>query len=136
MPRIDLEPLGVRCPMSRFGPMLDCEKYYANPKKLSILELPQPFVEPRSVYIVANEADQSDDDFMDVEPHISTAKGKEKVCDSSSPVKNKPKQQTVASPHSMRTQPRHVVKHSVKDEFDDIRKLINEKFNSVMDAVR
>ncbi|MCD7445847.1 hypothetical protein HAX54_015570 [Datura stramonium] len=85
-----------------------------NPKELSILELPSPFVEPHSVYPIANEADQLDDDFMDVQPHIPTAKEIEKVGDSSSPVNNKTKQQTAASPYSTRRQPRHIVKPSVK----------------------
>ncbi|MCD7471865.1 hypothetical protein HAX54_012609 [Datura stramonium] len=85
-----------------------------NPKELSILELPLPFVEPRSVYPMANEADHSDDDFIDNQPHILTAKKKEKISDSLSLVKNKTKQGTTASPHSTRTQPRHVVKPSVK----------------------
>ncbi|MCD7446621.1 hypothetical protein HAX54_012106 [Datura stramonium] len=104
------------------------------PRELSILELPPPFVESHSVYSVDNEVDQSNDDFMDVQPQIPTAKGKEKVGNSSSPVKDKTKQQTAASPHSIRRQHYHVVKPDVKDEFDNIRKLINEKFSSVMDA--
>ncbi|MCD9643290.1 hypothetical protein HAX54_030632 [Datura stramonium] len=38
----------------------------SNPKELSILELPLPFVEPHSVYPMVNEAHQPDDDFMKV----------------------------------------------------------------------
>ncbi|MCE0482059.1 hypothetical protein HAX54_040438 [Datura stramonium] len=132
-----------------------------NPRELLILELPQTFVESHSVYLVANEANHSDDDFMEVQLKFQMLKGK-KVGDSSSPVKKKTKQQSAASPHSIRRQLRHVIKPSVKkmpsiqplrkksvspkeeavvtqavkDEFDDIRRLINEKFNSVMDAVR
>ncbi|MCE5166336.1 hypothetical protein HAX54_017692, partial [Datura stramonium] len=125
-----------------------------NPRELSILQLMPLFVEPRSVSPVANEADESDDDFMDIQPHISTTKGKEKVGDSLTPVKKKPKQQTIVLPPSTRTQSRHIVKLSLKkisttqplrkksvspkkakDEFDDIRRVINEKFRSFMDVV-
>ncbi|MCD7470470.1 hypothetical protein HAX54_010373 [Datura stramonium] len=84
-----------------------------NSMELSILELPPPFVEPCSIHPVANETNQLDD-FLDVQPHILTIKEKEKVGYSSSTVKNKPKQQTVASPHSTRIQVRHVVKPSIK----------------------
>ncbi|MCD7453495.1 hypothetical protein HAX54_021120 [Datura stramonium] len=51
---------------------------------------------------VANERMSRDDDFMDIQPHISTTKGKKKLA---------------------------------KDEFDDIRRVINEKFRSFMDVV-
>ncbi|MCD7456936.1 hypothetical protein HAX54_033641 [Datura stramonium] len=91
---------------------------------------------------------------MDVQPIITTTKCKEKVVLSTSPSKNRIKQQTTASPRSMGSQPHHVVnpsikkmssiqpmkyaspKKKVKDEFDNIRKLINDKFNSLMDVVR
>ncbi|MCE3215936.1 hypothetical protein HAX54_004137 [Datura stramonium] len=36
----------------------------SNPRELSILQLPSPFVEPRSVSPVANAADDSNDDFI------------------------------------------------------------------------
>ncbi|MCD7452328.1 hypothetical protein HAX54_016161 [Datura stramonium] len=145
--------------------------------ELSILELPPPYVESQIVHPVGNVAEQSDDNFMDVQPLITTAKGKEKVVHSTSPSKNRTKQQTAATPRFMGNQHRHVVNPSikkipsiqpmkydspkkraspikeaflnqevqgeksfvspeVKDEFDDIRKLINDKFNSVMDVVK
>ncbi|MCD9558882.1 hypothetical protein HAX54_016564 [Datura stramonium] len=51
---------------------------------------------------------------MDVQPQIPIAKGKEKVGESSSPSKNKTKQQTAAFSRSMRRQHRHVVNSSIK----------------------
>ncbi|MCD7459741.1 hypothetical protein HAX54_041851 [Datura stramonium] len=76
----------------RIGGMPLAWNIMPNPREFSILELPPPFIESHSVYPVANEADQLDDDFMDIELQIPNAKGKEKVGDSSSLVKNKTKQ--------------------------------------------
>ncbi|MCD9639273.1 hypothetical protein HAX54_023681 [Datura stramonium] len=102
-------------------------------RELSILELPSPYVESQIVHPVDNVAEQSDDDFMDVQPLIPTAKDKEKVVESSSP--NVLQKSHVEQNAAIR-QKIDLVKKYVKDEFDDIRKLINNKFNNLMDVVR